>query len=204
MAANTTTDPDRDVLELIAAGDTRSALIRLMQRHGDTVYRYCCRALGDPELAEDVRQQVFIEAFRDLPKFSSRSTVRTWLLSIARHRVIDAARRRRRSEARVLEGEGAELATMGDPRPSPAESLELRQTLEASLAALGDDERITVLLRFQLGFSFQEIAELCGASPGAHHARVMRALPQLRQRIQSRIDAPNHGLRDRDRVRRAS
>jgi RNA polymerase sigma-70 factor (ECF subfamily) len=204
MAANTPTDPDRDVLALIATGDTRTALILLMQRHGDTVYRYCRRALGDPELAEDVRQQVFIEAFRDLPKFSSRSTVRTWLFSIARHRVIDAARRRRRSEARVLEREDAELATMGDPRPSPAESLELRQTLEASLAALGDDERMTVLLRFQLGLSFQEIAELCGASPGAHHARVMRALPQLRQRIQSRIDASYQMPRDRERVRRAS
>jgi RNA polymerase sigma-70 factor (ECF subfamily) len=155
-----------------------------MQRHGDTVYRYCCQALGDAELAEDVRQQVFIQAFRDLPKFSGRSIVRTWLLAIARHRVLDAVRARRRSEARVQEREDAELAMMGDPRPSPAESLELRQTLEASLATLGDDERTTVLLRLQLGFSFQEIAQLCGASPGAHHARVARALPQLRQRIQ--------------------
>lgn len=204
MPDPTPPNPDSDVLELIAAGDTRGALRRLMLRHGDTVYRYCSQALGDPELAEDVRQQVFIEAFRDLPKFSGRSSLRTWLFSIARHRVLDAVRRRRRSEARVQEREHAELATMGDPRPTPAEALELRQTLEASLAALGDDERITVLLRFQLGFSFQEIAELCGASPGAHHARVARALPQLRQRIQARIDSSGRAPRDRDRLRRAS
>jgi RNA polymerase sigma-70 factor (ECF subfamily) len=204
MTDQTTPKPDSDVLELIAAGDTRGALCRLMLRHGDIVYRYCSQALGDPELAEDVRQQVFIEAFRDLPKFSGRSTLRTWLFSIARHRVLDAARRRRRSEARVEEREHEKLATMGDPRPSPAEALELRQTLEASLATLGDDERTTVLLRFQLGFSFQEIAELCGASPSAHHARVARALPQLRQRIQARIDSSGRAPRDRDRLRRAS
>jgi RNA polymerase sigma-70 factor (ECF subfamily) len=204
MTDPTNPNPDRDVLELIAAGDTPGALHRLMQRHSGTVYRYCCQALGDPELAEDVRQQIFIEAFRDLPKFCGRSTLRTWLFSIARHRVLDAVRRRRRSEARVQEREHAELATMGDPRPTPAEALELRQTLEASLAALGDDERITVLLRFQLGFSFQEIAELCGASPSAHHARVARALPQLRQRIQARIDSAGRAPRDRDRLRRAS
>jgi RNA polymerase sigma-70 factor (ECF subfamily) len=204
MANQTTPAPDSDVIELIAAGDTPDALRRLMQRHGNTVYRYCCQALGDPELAEDVRQQVFIEAFRDLPKFCGRSSLRTWLFSIARHRVLDAVRRRRRSEARVQEREHAKLATMGDPRPSPAESLELRQTLEASLAALGDDERTTVLLRLQLGYSFQEIAELCGASPSAHHARVMRALPLLRQSIQSRIDSSRRAPRDRDRLRRAS
>lgn len=204
MPDPTPPNPDSDVLELIAAGDTRGALGRLMLRHGANVYRYCRQALGDPELAEDVRQQIFIEAFRDLPKFAGRSSLRTWLFSIARHRVLDAARRRRRSEARVQEREHADLATMGDPRPSPAEALELRQTLEASLATLGVDERITVLLRFQLGFSFQEIAQLCGASPGAHHARVARALPQLRQRIQARIDSSDRAPRDRERLRRAS
>jgi RNA polymerase sigma-70 factor (ECF subfamily) len=200
MAERTTPDPDRDALELIAAGDTSGALRRLMERHGDTVYRYCCQALGDAELAEDVRQQVFMQAFRDLPKFSGRSIVRTWLLAIARHRVLDAARARRRCASRMLEREHEELARMGDPRPSPAESLELRQALEASLATLGDDERTTVLLRLQLGFSFQEIAQLCGASPGAHHARVARALPQLRQRIQSRIDRSSRAPRERDRL----
>lgn len=200
----TTTTLDRDVLELVAAGDTAGALQRLMQRHGAAIYHYCRRALGDPVLADDVRQQVFMEAFRDLPKFCHRSSVRTWLYAIAHHRVLDAARARRRSEARVLEREPVALATMGDPRPSPAEALELRRALEASLAALGDEERTTVLLRLQLGLSFQEIAQLCGASPGAHHARVMRALPQLRQGIQSRIHSARPTPRDRDRIRKAS
>jgi len=204
MADHTTPTSDRDVLDLVAAGDTAGALRCLMQRYGPAVYGYCRRALRDPALAEDVQQQVFIAAYRDLPKFYGRSTVRTWLYSIARHRVVDALRARRRN-ACVPEREPVALATMGDPRPSPAESLELRRALEASLAALGDDARTTVLLRLQLGFSFQEIAQLCGASPGAHHARVMRALPQLRQGIQSRINSTRCTPQDRDQsARRAA
>src|SRR5262249_11547038 len=89
-------DPDSDVLGLVANGDMKGALRRLMQRHGTSVYRYCREALRDRALAEDVQQQVFVSAFRDLPKFSGRSTVRTWLFAIARHRVLDAAKSRRR------------------------------------------------------------------------------------------------------------
>src|SRR5262249_39612715 len=81
-------DPDADVLALVGR-DTRVALHHLMQRHGRAVYRYCRIALGDAVLADDVHQQVFIEAFRDLPGFAGRSTLRTWLLGIARHRVLD-------------------------------------------------------------------------------------------------------------------
>src|SRR5262249_23650225 len=81
------------------------------------VYRYCRIALGDTVLADDVHQQVFIEAFRDLPGFAGRSTLRTWLFGIARHRVLDAAKRRRRARAHLDITGGADLP---DPRPSPA------------------------------------------------------------------------------------
>src|SRR5215510_7727099 len=87
-------DPDSDVIGLVANHDMTGALRCLMQRHGTSVYRYCREALRDPVLAEDVHQQVFIAAFRDLPKFHRRSTVRTWLFAIARNRVLDAAKSR--------------------------------------------------------------------------------------------------------------
>lgn len=205
----TTHDPDSDVMDLVQAGDIAGAISQLMQRYGTAVHRYCQTALNDPSLAEDIQQQVFIEAFRDLPKFAGRSTLRTWLLGIARHRVLDAAKARRRAEARMPGDELAELAAMPDPGPSPAESLgdmQLRQALLASLGDLGEDARITVLLRYQLDCSFGEIARICGESPGAHHARVVRALRQLRKGIQSRIDdsVPRPGARVHSLMRRRS
>src|SRR5512140_2079043 len=79
-------DPDGDIVRFVNAGDLNAALRSLMQRHGASVYRYCRGALHDPVLAEDVHQQIFIEAHLDFPRCARFSTVRTWLFTIARYR----------------------------------------------------------------------------------------------------------------------
>lgn len=183
------TDPDSDLLELVAKQDMTTALRLLMQRHGTPIYRYCREALRDATLAEDVHQQVFIEACRDLPKFQYRSTVRTWLFAIARHRVLDAARSRVRSVSHI----GSDDATaVADLRPSPADLLDderLRDLLRACLETLRAAVRTAVLLRFQQGFTFEEMAGVCEELPGTLQAQVTRALPALRRCIEQRVGA---------------
>jgi RNA polymerase sigma-70 factor (ECF subfamily) len=180
-------DPDVDVIELVERGELHAALGRLMKRHGEAIYRYCREALRDPALADDVLQQVFLGAFRDLPRFAGRATVRTWLFSIARYRVLDAVRRRLRAEARIAQ------ATAADPPaapPSPADSLDdtrLRAALVASLGELGEPVRTAVLLRYQQGFSFDEMAAICRERPATLRARVARALPVMRASIEARL-----------------
>jgi RNA polymerase sigma-70 factor (ECF subfamily) len=179
-------DPDADVLALVG-GDTRAALHRLMQRHGRAVYRYCRIALNDAVLADDIHQQVFIEAFRDLPGFAGRSTVRTWLFGIARHRVLDAAKRRRRARSRFQVAAGDDLP---DPRPSPGEGLDdarRQATLVTCLAALDEPIRTAVLLRYQQGLTYEEMAEICGEKAGTLQARVSRALRKLRDRLDGQL-----------------
>src|SRR5262245_48978380 len=179
-------DPDSDVLGLVANGDMTGALRLLMQRHGTSVYRYCREALRDKALAEDVQQQVFMSAFRDLPKFSGRSTVRTWLFAIARHRVLDAAKSRRRARSYV---EGEDAALIADPGPPPGERLDdvrLREALVACLQKLPPHVIAAVLLRFQQGFTFEEMADVCHEKPGTLQAQVSRALPSLRTCIETR------------------
>lgn len=176
-------DPDADVLALVGR-DTRGALQRLMRRHGRAVYRYCRTALGDAVLADDIHQQVFIEAFRDLPGFAGRSTLRTWLFGIARHRVLDAAKRRRRARAYL---DAASSADLPDPRPSPGEGLDdaqLQAALVDCLAALDEPIRAAVLLRYQQGLTYEEMAEICGEKAGTLQARVSRALRKLRDRLE--------------------
>jgi RNA polymerase sigma-70 factor, ECF subfamily len=180
-------DPDRDVVRLVRGGDITAALRRLMQRHGDSVYRYCRMALCDATLADDVHQQVFLEAFRDLPSFRGRSTARTWLFAIARHRVLDAARARARAQAHIKEAEPVDAP---DPRPSAEQAIDdlrLREALIASLTELDDHARTAVLLRYQQGFTFEQMAEVCREAPATLRARVVRALPLLRARIESLI-----------------
>ena len=184
-SAGRAADPDSDVIGLVANGDMTGALRRLMQRHGTSVFRYCREALRDRVLAEDVQQQVFIAAFRDLPRFSARSTLRTWLFAIARHRVLDAAKSRRRARSHV---DGEDAAGLPDPRPSPGERLDdvrLRDALIACLQKLAPHVITAVLLRFQQGFTFEEMADVCHEKPGTLQAQVARALPSLRTCIET-------------------
>jgi len=191
-------DADDDICDLVDHGDVRGALRQLMQRHGAAVYRYCRTTLRDEALAEDVHQQVFIEAFRDLPRFEGRATVRTWLFTIARNRAIDAGRARTRRQSQLEE---VEVQDAPDPRPLAGESLDdarLREALVASLDELGHDLRAAVLLRYQQGFTFEAMAEVCGEKPGTLQARVARALLQLRAHIEARLEGP-HAVTSLDR-----
>jgi len=181
------TDPDGDALALVDCGDLAGAVRLLMTRYGTGMYRYCREALRDGALADDVHQQVFIEALRDLPRFQRRSTVRVWLFAIARHRVLDAAKKRRLDKACVDDCVAIEVA---DPAPSPAEALDdarLHQALAAAVAELPADVRSALLLRYQQGFSFAEMATICGEQASTLSARVKRALPVLRRKIEVRL-----------------
>lgn len=180
-------DPDSDIIELVARGDTDAAVRCLMHRYGVAVYRYCRAGLRDAALAEDVQQQVFVEVHRDLASFSRRSRLKIWLFAIARHRVYDAAKRRRRAQRHIAEPSSAEPA---DPRPSPGESLDDAKLLAAladCLAELPEATRAALLLRYQQGFSYAEMAAICGERPSTLCARIARALPRLRRGIEARI-----------------
>src|ERR1700712_158398 len=171
------TDPDSDVLALVANGDMTGALRRLMQRHGTAIYRYCCEALRDATLAEDVHQQVFIHAHRDLRSFHGRSTVRTWLFAIANHRVLDAAKARGRERKHLADDDGTAVL---DPRLSPGELIDdgrLIAALVECMKRLAVNVRSTVLLRFQQNLTFEEIGRMLGERPGTLQAQVTRALP---------------------------
>jgi RNA polymerase sigma-70 factor (ECF subfamily) len=179
-------DPDSDVVALVANQDMTGAIQRLMQRYGTTVYRYCREALRDAALAEDVQQQVFIAVFRDLPRFAGRSSVRTWLFSIARHRVLDAAKSRRRVQSHLDVDDATRIP---DLRPSAGESLDdarLRAALVACLDKLPPRLITALLLRFQQGFSFEDMAGICHEKAGTLQAQVARALPALRTCIEER------------------
>jgi RNA polymerase sigma-70 factor, ECF subfamily len=179
-------DPDQDIISLIECGERAAALTCLMRRHGVAVYRYCREELHDRTLADDVHQQIFIQAYRDLERFAARSTLRTWLFAITRHRVLDAVKSRRRAQAHIEEDDTAD---MPDPTPPPGERLDearLQQALIACLCKLGDHVRGTLVLRYQQNFTFEELGAIFGEKPGTLQARVMRALPVLRACIEAR------------------
>jgi RNA polymerase sigma-70 factor (ECF subfamily) len=178
------TDPDDDVLALVDAGDVRAALHLLVRRHGAAIYRCCREALRDAALADDVHQQVFLAAFRDLPRLTRRSSVRGWLFGIARHRVIDAIRSRNLARARQAEAELGEVAHPEPPAGALLDAAALGHALSACLRELAPEVATAVVLRYHQGLSFEEMAAQCGARATTLQARVARALPRLRKQLE--------------------
>jgi RNA polymerase sigma-70 factor, ECF subfamily len=139
------------------------------------------RFIEDPSFEE----KVIKFAYYNLDRFDGRSSVRTWLFAIARNRVLDALKSRRRMERRQ---DPANLDAVPDPRPSVDESIDdqrLHQALAVSVARLPALTQAALLLRYQQGFTFEEMSEICGEKPGTLQARVARALPVLRRRIEA-------------------
>lgn len=184
----TGSDPDSDVLELIAVSDFKGALKILMQRHGAAVYRYCRTALHDLDLADDVHQQVFITAFRDLPKskFASRTTLLTWLFGIAQYRVADAMKRRRQARQYLENDNTDQLDSPAGPR-EPLDDPQLRAALVSCINKLDERIRTVLLLRYQHGYSYGEMAKILHEDPGTLKASVARALPLLRTYIEAQL-----------------
>jgi RNA polymerase sigma-70 factor (ECF subfamily) len=182
------TGQDREVLAMLASGDRKAAVAALIDAHGQAVFAFCVRVLRDRSLAEDVLQRVFMEAHRDLDRFEGRSTLAGWLFGIATHRCQDALKARRRRLHRIQADEQA-MTSFADPGSTPAEHLERARivaALEDCLRELSDDVRMTLLLRFQHGKSYEEMSALLATITNTLHTRVSRALPVLRRCLETK------------------
>ncbi len=157
------------------AGDER-ALIALIEATQADVWRFCAH-LACPADADDLAQETFIRAVRSLPRFDARSSIHTWLLSIARRVVIDARRinGRRRRLVRALGDVAAAGHVRGSTYPDPAEAV-----VGANLVdRLPEDRRVAFVLTQILGYSYAEAAEVCRCPVGTIRSRVARARVDL-------------------------
>ncbi len=177
---------EQEALTAWARGDHRGTLTVLMRLYGDAVYRHCYGTLLEPDLAADVHQTVFVEAWRDLPRFSRRSSFKTWLFAIARHRCLDALKMGKRRRARFTHDEDAPEPV--DAAPTPEAALADRSVLPPLERCLGDlppGTRTAVLWRYQESMSYEEMGRHLQELPGSLQARVARAMPVLRKCLQA-------------------
>jgi RNA polymerase sigma-70 factor, ECF subfamily len=165
------------------AGDRRALFDELMATHGNAVLGFCLRMVRVRLLAEEIAQEVLVEAYRDLDRFEGRSSLRAWLLGIARHRCLDALKtQQRRSE--VIESNEQAVLDFEDPGAGPIEHVDgvrLTEALEGCLKRLSPNVRATVLMRFQTESTYEELAALLAATADTLQVRVARALPVLRR-----------------------
>jgi RNA polymerase sigma-70 factor, ECF subfamily len=168
---------DATLVERLPRDDSGDELRELYRRYSGQLFGFACNALGDRELAEEVVQDVFARAWRHADDYDRRrASVRTWLYTIARNRVVDA---RRRAAVRP------EVAGAAEPE-SPAEldrTLEqavLRWQVAAALARLSPEHREVIRLAHYGGLTLREIAERQGIPLGTVKSRTSYALRSLR------------------------
>jgi RNA polymerase sigma-70 factor, ECF subfamily len=183
-----------DELERVAAdaagGDplAAAALVRATQ---SDVWRLCA-ALGDRGSADDLTQETYLRAFGSLHRFEHRSSVRTWLLAIARRVCADAVRSRRRRRITLVR-DSADLEALAAGGGSPADAVAEGATVIDLLSRLDPDRREAFVLTQLLGLPYAEAAEVAGCPVGTIRSRVARARADLVESLSGVKDEDTKG-----------
>jgi len=169
--------PTDEALAKRARDGDRPAFEALCDRYLPVVYNRL-RAKLPPDAVEDVTQQVFIGAMRGIRRYEERSTFRTWLLSIARHKITDYYR----TQSRRPETVPLDPLETGNPSGSQARGdWEDRILVRIALERLPEHYQEILLLRFAEGMRFKTIARTLGISLEAAKSRYRRAVAAIAQ-----------------------
>ncbi len=172
----------------------------------EKLVRYCARFTGDPHAAEDLAQQVLLDALQHEWELRDPRARQAWLFAIAHNACLMWARRRRREMSRLLGPGDLEEATCGAwpdddyDLEVELEQSELAQLLDRALALLPPATRTALVQRYVEGWSQAEIADRLGLSEGAVEARLHRGKLALRRVLVTELheEAASYGLLPED------
>jgi RNA polymerase sigma-70 factor, ECF subfamily len=176
---------DEALIAAIAAGD-RAAMRILYNRHQIRVFRFAARLVDDAAGAEDIVSEAFIEVWRQADRFEGRSSVSTWIMSIARFKALSVRRRRQEIE---LDEKVAE--TVADQYSNPEQILletDRRAQLRACLSQLSPDHREIIDLVYYHDKTIEEVAEIVGVPKNTVKTRMFYARRRLAQLLAQHHD----------------
>jgi RNA polymerase sigma-70 factor, ECF subfamily len=187
---------DRAAVGRARTGDADAFRV-LVERHGRSLFRLAFRMTGNQQDAEDVVQESFLRAYKQLGKFDERASFGTWLYRIAANCSLDMVRaRKRRSEHLTPQDAGGEaedpVALLPAPDPTPervALSGEVRERVEAAMQELSPTERTAFVLRHFEGMCMEEVGRVLDCQPGAAKHSVFRAVQKLRRALEPVVSA---------------
>ena len=187
---------DADLFEAYQNGDV-DAFAQLVKRHEGPVYRFCLRALGQPEAAADATQEVFLRLVKNAGKWERKAKFTTWMYTIARNYCIDEARKGRFRKTESLDeqvgsddqGTRTKLDQVESPTPD-AERLvsarRLRAAVDSAIEELPPEQREVFCLRQYAGLSFVQIAKSIEVGENTVKSRMRYALQSVRNTLKNK------------------
>jgi len=180
---------DAAVVSRARAGDP-DAFRELVERHGRSLFRLAFLMTGNQQDAEDVVQESFLRAYRQLDGFDGRAAFGTWMHRIAANCSLDLVRARRRREGRLPleDGGGAQdpMAQLPATGPTPeriALSGEVSRRIAEAMDELSPTERTAFVLRHFEGMRMDDVGRVLECQPGAAKHSVFRAVRKLRRAL---------------------
>jgi RNA polymerase sigma-70 factor (ECF subfamily) len=180
---------DLAVVARVRAGD-HDAFRFLVERHSRSVFRLAYRLTGHEQDAEDVVQETFLRAFRQIRRFESRSSFATWLYRITVNCSQDLLRQRPRAGSRQSLDDPDAAASLGLADTSAAAnplrelaSRRIDERVQAAMDGLSDQERSAFVMRHFEGLSIDEIGRVLDLKTSAAKHSVFRAVQKLRRSL---------------------
>ncbi|MDE3197172.1 MAG: sigma-70 family RNA polymerase sigma factor [Acidobacteriota bacterium] len=178
----------------------RDAYRVLVERHSRAVFRLAYRMTGNEIDAEDIVQDTFLKAWKQIGKFDGRASFPTWLHRICANCSLDLIRARKRRQDLYQRAEaGGDIKDTPDPfsripaeTPSPerlAQSSQVAAALLPALNQLSEMERTAFVMRHYDGMGIEEISQALGVQPGAAKHSVFRAVQKLRRALEPVMSA---------------
>jgi RNA polymerase sigma-70 factor, ECF subfamily len=171
------------VLVAASVAGARGAFDLIVGRHSRAIYQVCYRFAGNHSDASDLTQEVFVRAWRALPRFKGDAALATWLHRIAVNVGLNHVSARK-APAEPLEA--GEYVDPGAERPdAPVWRAERARIVQAAIARLPKKQRATLVLRVYRELPHEEIAGILGSSVGAVKANFFHALGNLRRLLRN-------------------
>jgi RNA polymerase sigma-70 factor (ECF subfamily) len=176
-------------VERARSGDS-DAFRLLVEQHSRAIFRLAFRMTGNEQDAEDVVQETFLRAYKQLDRYEARSSFSTWLFRIASNYSLDLIRSRKRHEDKRERGSDEErdiLQSIPMDTPGPDRIVygsEVRERVSAALNELSPQERAAFVLRHFEGQSIEEIGAALGTGTNATKHSIFRAVQKLRKNLE--------------------
>jgi RNA polymerase sigma-70 factor (ECF subfamily) len=167
---------EAEIIARVLNGDRQSYAL-LVDEYKSPIYNLAYRMTGNLEDADDLTQETFIRAYQYLWRYDKSKKFFTWLYTLALNLIRNHFKKNKYNKS----SEELSANLLADKNPSPETELIETQEISVYLLRLEDESRALLIMKFNQGLTFEEIAQITGKSLSSVKMRIYRGLEKLKE-----------------------